>query len=323
MAILRSLSAICMEIVMRKMFWKSLIFSLIILFLCLNVIFLSTKTPFRPWIARLTDSEDFLDESEMLPYFDRAVRQDGTTNLVIGDSVCRQMFSGLGGYNPETSILATNAALMMPGQYLLAREYIENHPDITSVYLVMHPMTLTRTFDMEWGYRYAAMTYVETDNLQYLDRETVEAMEEAYGVFFLRRDVVRLIEDSPICRKLGLSYINVSGEPYAQSHPFEIADLYVQKLYDLCQENGAELYLYSSPVSMYYREQVEALSENYEGTWMSSRFPDYLEDIWYYPDEWSEDMSHFSGEYAQRDKLNQIIEQAYGYTRLGQDLKRE
>lgn len=308
---------------MKKLLWKSILFFLIILILCAGVIFLSTRESLRPGIARLTDSEEFMDESEMLPYFDRAAQRDGTTQLVIGDSVCRQMFSELGEYNPEKSFLATNAALMVPGQYLLARDYFENHPGITDVYLVMHPLTLTRTFDMEWGYRYAAMTYVETDNLQYLDEITLDAMEGAYGAFFLREDVVQLVEDSPVCRKLCLSYINANGEPYEQEHPFEIADLYVEKLYGLCQENGAELHLYSSPVSMYYHEQIDALAESYEGTWMSSQFPHYMEDIWYYPNEWSEDLSHFSGEYAQRDKLNEAIEQAYGNTRLWEELKLE
>lgn len=308
---------------MKKLLWKSILFFTIIGTLCAGIIFLSTKEAFRPGIARLTGSEEFLDESEMLPYFERATQADKTTQLVIGDSVCRQMFSGLFGYNPEKSFLATNAALMMPGQYLLAREYLESHEETTDVYLVMHPLTLTRTFDLEWGYRYAAMTYVETGGIPWLEESTVDAMKGAYGAFFLREDVVRLAEASPVCRRLCLNYIHANGKPYEQSEPFEIADIYVKKLYELCQERGAVLHLYSSPVALYYREQVAELEASYEKTWMSDCFPRYLEDIWYYPSEWSEDLSHFSGEYAQRDKLNEVIEQAYGDTGLGQGLKLE
>lgn len=308
---------------MKKLIWKSILFFLIILSACAGVLFLSARDPFRPAIARLTGSEGFMDDSGMLPYFETAAQQDGTTQLVIGDSVCRQMFSDLGEYNPEKSFLATNAALMMPGQYLLAQDYFENHTGVTDVFLIMHPLTLTRTFDMEWGYRYAAMTYVETNHIQHLDEITVDAMEEAYGAFFLREDMVWLAEDSPICRRLCLSHIHSSGEPYEQKHPFEIADLYVEKLDELCRENGAELHLYSSPVSMYYREQIAELAESYEGTWMRGRFPHYMEEIWYYPDEWSEDLSHFSGEYARREKLNETIERAYGNTRLWEGLKLE
>lgn len=306
---------------MKKLFAKCVIFFLIILALCTGFLVLSAREPFRLPMARLTNCEDFMDESGMLPSFDKARQCDQTTQLIIGDSICRQMFAPLGQYNPEKSILATNAALMMPGQYLLAREYLQSHPETTDVFLVMHPLTLTRTFDMEWGYRYAAMTYVETDSLQYLDERTRGAMEEAYGTFFLRRDTVWMIENSPICRKLGLNYISANGVPYVQRQPFEIADLYVQELYDLCRENGAQLHLYSSPVSEYYREEMAALAESYGQTQMSCLFPDYMEDIWYYPDDWTEDRSHFSGEYAQRDKLNEVIELVYGHTWLGENME--
>lgn len=305
---------------MKKLFARCVIFSLLILVICAVFLALSTRELFRPMIARLANCEDFMDDSELMPYFERAGQQDQTTQLIIGDSVCRQMFSQLGEYNPGKSILATNAALMMPGQYLLAREYLENHPETTDVFLVMHPMTLTRDFDMEWGYRYAAMTYVEADAVQYLDKVTTDALEEAYGSFFLREDTVWMIENSPICRKLALNYLMANREPYVQEFPFEIADMYVEKLHNLCRENGAELHLYSSPVSEYYREEIAALSERYGETRMSSLFPDYMENIWYYPDDWTEDLSHFSGEYARREKLNEIIEQAYGQTRLWEDL---
>lgn len=306
---------------MKKLFGKCVIFSFIIAALCTGFLFLSAREPFRPVIARLTKCEDFMDESGMLPGFDRARTRDETTQLLIGDSICRQMFAPLAGYNPEKSILPTNAALMMPGQYLLAREYLQNHPEATDVYLVMHPLTLTRTFDMEWGYRYAAMTYVETDTIQALEESTRKAMEGAYGAFFLRKDVVDLIENSPICRKLGLNYMNTHGKPYEQSHPFEIADLYVEKLYELCREKGVELHLYSSPVAEHYREEMEALAADYGRTGMSGLFPRYMEEIWYYPDEWTEDMSHFSGAYAQREKLDEIIARAYGQTELGEEMQ--
>lgn len=306
---------------MLKMFWKCYLFSLIMITLCAGILVLSARDPFRPIIAAVTDSRDFMEESGMLPGFERARQRDGTTQLVTGDSICRQMLAPLEKYNPEKSVLATNAALMMPGQYLLAREYLQNHPGTTDVFLIMHPLTLTRTFDLEWGYRYAAMTYVETDTFPYLEERTRKAMEGAYGAFFLNKDVVWMIENSPVCRKIGLSYMNTHGKVYEQSHPFEIADLYVEKLYKLCLENGVSLHLYSSPVAEYYREEMTALAGDYEQTEMSGLFPDYMKDIWYYPDEWTEDLSHFSGEYAGREQLNEILEQAYGQTPLWEGLR--
>lgn len=308
---------------MKKFLIKGTLFFTIILLLVTGVLILSTQEPARTMIAKLTACEDFMEDSGMLPYFQKAREQDCTTQLLTGDSVCRQMFSGLAEYNPQTSFLATNAALMITGQYLLTEEYLQNHPDTTDVFLVMHPLTLTRTFDTEWGYRYAAMTYVETDTLRFLDENTIVAMESVYGSFFLRENVVQLIEKSPVCRKLYLSYLNFNGKDYVQSSSFEISDRYVKKLYDLCEEKGVKLHLYSSPVAEYYREQVEELAAEYEDTWMYSRYPDYINDILYYPSEWAEDLSHFSGEYAERDNLNATIERAYAGTNLLEKIRLE
>ncbi len=301
---------------MKKFIVKGTLFYTIILIIIITFLFLSVQGPTKPLIAEWTNSSDYMDDSGRLPRYEAARTQDGTTQLVIGDSICNQMFGGVSGYNPQASILGMDAAFMMTGQYLLAEEYLKNHPGTTDIFLIMHPLSITRTFDMEWTYRYGIMPYVETDTLQYLDQNTIDIMTETYGSFFLRSDVVSLIENSPVCRKLALNYILSNREPYVQENPFEIADQYVKKLYGLCQENNVRLHLYSSPVAEHYREQAAELSAEYEGTWMSRQYPDYFNNIYYYPDEWAEDLSHFSGEYAERDALNETIKKAYPDTVL-------
>lgn len=301
---------------MKKLYGKGLLFCMIILCFCICILHLSTREPARSIIAKWTDSEGFMEANTMLPSFAQANIADGTTQLLIGDSIANQLFVSLGEKNPQTAILTTNAALLMPGQYLLAKEYLENHPHATDVFLVIHPLPLTRTFDTEWGYRYGAMTYVETGAIKDLEQNTIDTMEDLYGRFFMNKEVVNLIEASPICRKLCLSYIDFNKENDSLAFPFEMADQYAQKLYDLCQKNKVTLHIHPSPVSEFYREQVTELAEAYTSTWMYSQFPNYFNEIMYYPDEWSEDLSHFSGEYAERDSLNAIIRQAYGTTPL-------
>lgn len=308
---------------MKKILLKGILFCAAILFICTYLLKLSAQEPTRARIAKWTKSTDYSADSGMLPFFDRARLQDGTTLLVMGDSVCRQMFNGLEEFNPNTSILATNAALMITGQYVLAEEYLQSHPDATDIFLVMHPLTMIRTFDMEWSYRYSVMTCVETDTLQYLDEDTIDVLKGVYGGFFLNKKVVQMIEASPVCRKLALTYLNSNRDSYVQSSSFEIADKYVKKLYDLCQEKNVDLHLYASPSTEAYREQIEGLAEEYQLTWMYSQYPDYINDILFYPSEWSEDLSHFSGEYAERDCLNQIMEQAFKDSTLLKKIKRK
>lgn len=301
---------------MKKLFLKGTAFVSVILCICVCVIALSMREPYRSVLAKWTNCEDFMSESGMLPYFERVRTPDRTTVLLIGDSICRQMFGDLGPYNPHISIQATNAALMITGQYLLAEEYLKYHPESTDIYLVMHPMPLTRTFDTEWGYRYAVMTYAETDTLELLDQNTLEAMAGVYGKLFMEKSIVTMIEDSPILRKLCLSYLDLNRSPYQQKSSFEIADQYVKKLYDLCLQHQVRLHLYPSPVSESFREQTAELAQEYRNTWMYSVYPDFFDQILYYPDQWSEDLSHFSGEHASREALNETIRKAYQNTGL-------
>ena len=302
---------------MKKLFLKGFLFISTIFSTIAVMIYLSTKEPTRSLIANWTASEDFMTDSGMLPYFERARETDNSTKLIIGDSIANQLFSALQENNPDTDILTTNAALMITGQYLLAEEYLQSHPDATDIYLVIHPLPLTRTFDMEWGYRYAVMTYVETNTIHLLDQNTLETIADVYGKFFMQKEIVNLIEDSPVCRKLYLSYISIHREDYVQQSPFEIADQYVKKLYDLCLERHVTLHIYPSPVSEYFKDQVMDLAKEYPNTWMSTQFPAYFDQILFYPDEWSEDMSHFSGIHSQRENLNEIIRNAYGQDALG------
>ena len=67
--------------------------------------YLSMQDETRDLFAKWTNSENYITENvgpgEIRPYLESAVCQDGTTKLIIGDSVCRQMFNRLQESNPE------------------------------------------------------------------------------------------------------------------------------------------------------------------------------------------------------------------------------
>ena len=77
---------------MKKLVLKGGVFSAVILCICACIVKLSMTEPYRATIARWTKCEEFMDESGMLPCFEQAGTPDGTTRLIIGDSICRQMF---------------------------------------------------------------------------------------------------------------------------------------------------------------------------------------------------------------------------------------
>ena len=312
---------------MRKFYSKITIFLIILILFLGTIDYISMKDPWRKVFAKYTNSEEFISvnvgASEIKPYIEKVRTKDDTTTLIIGDSVCKQMFDGLQQYNEDMCITGSNAAIAMTGQYILAKEYIENHPNATDVYMFLLPGSLRSTFDTQWGYQYTIMPFAETDTLKLLDANTIEAMESVYGKFFMKPSVVELIDKSAVNRKIYLNMLADSKEGYQQKTSYEIADQYIKKIYDLCQENNMELHLYPGPVVESQRTSTENMKEEYAKTWLYTKFPDYLDRVLFYPDEQARDGVHFGGEYASAEYYNEKIGKIFEGSELLEKLQFE
>ena len=312
---------------MRKFYSKITVFLILLVVLLGMVDYVSMQDPWRKVLAKYTDSEEFISvnvgASEIKPYIEKVQTKDDTTILIIGDSVCRQMFNELQQYNADICIAGSNAAIAMTGQYILAEEYVENHPNATDIYMFLLPGSLRATFDTKWGYQYTVMPFAETDTLKLLDDNTIEAMESVYGKFFMKPLVVELIDKSAINRKLYLNMLADTKEGYQQETSYEIAEQYIKKIYDLCQENDIELHLYPGPVVESQRAAIETMKEEYAKTWLYTKFPDYLDKVLFYPDEQARDGVHFGGEYASAEYYNEKIRKIFEGSKLLEDLQFE
>ena len=267
-------------------------------------------------LSGLLRSTEYADAETLAPLFEKVHTDEEKPILLAGDSIANQLLQGPGSRNPEVLVATSTAALMLPGQYLLIREYLEAHPEAEEVILMVHPMAMVRTWDIEWSYRYMIGTALETDTMQYLDEETIRQMESVFGRAAIRPLPYRVIKEFPPLRKLFYSYIYQHRTAYAQSSPFEISDLYLSKISDLCREKGVTFTLYASPSSTYFAEEIRALAPDYAQTQSFDRFPDYLSGIYLYPEEWSEDGSHLSGTYADPEHLAQVLREAFPGSRL-------
>lgn len=309
---------------MRKFYSKITIFLILLALLLGAVDYISMTDPWRKVFAKYTNSEEFISvnvgASEIKPYIEKVRTKDNTTKLIIGDSVCKQMFDGLQQYNEDMCITGSNAAIAMTGQYILAKEYIENHPNATDVYMFLLPGSLRATFDTQWGYQYTVMPFVETDTLKLLDDDTIDAMESVYGAFFMKPLVVELIDKSAVNRKLYLNMLADTKEGYQQKTSYEIGDQYIKKIYDLCQENGIELHLYPCPVVESQQASIENMKEQYAETWLYTKFPDYLDKVLFYPDEQARDGVHFGGEYASQEYYDEKIKKIFEGSQLLEEL---
>ena len=300
---------------MKKFVIKSIIMALIVTGIVAGAEALSMDPRTKAVMTKLTNSEDYAGEesgtADIVFIIRKAKEADDTTVLVIGDSIARQMLTGLQEECPEVKIDCANAAVNISGQYMLAAEYLNSHPGATDVWLFAHPLTLTRTYDLELGYGYAVMPFAMEDSLKYLDDETIDQMASVYGRVALNGTVADLINRSTMNRKLFSTYIRMNSSEYEQGNSYEIASHYLIKLKQLCDEKGVTLHFYSSPSTEYYRDKIEETRADFEASEFSEIFPDYLDGIYYFPTEWSNDCSHFGGDYADRETYDLVLSGAY------------
>jgi hypothetical protein len=300
---------------MKKLIIKISILCLAVLGFLIIIEALSCNDDTKEAMARLTNSEDYLEQgsgaASILPIIGSAGMEDGKRVLVLGDSIAGQMFSGLAEDYPDVRIACANAAINISGQYMLASVFLDSHPEATDIWLYAHPLTLTRGYDLELGYGYAVMPFAIDGSLGYLDDRTLDEMRSVYGRLSMNPDVASFIDASPLNRKLFLSYIRMHNEPYVQENDYEIASRCIIRLKELCESRGVTFHFYSSPSTEYYRDKIEETRSDYELSDMYALYPDYLDSIYYFPNEWSGDMTHFSTEYANREVYDRVMDEAY------------
>lgn len=292
---------------MKKFYTKLALYSIILCFF----VFLSTIEMFRFAFAKLTLCEEFVTAKngpdEIGPYIDKVRENNNYTKLIIGDSVCKQMFTGLQQYNDDICIIGSNAGVTMAGQYILMHEFLDNHINTTDIWLIVIPNSLTGFFDTGYGYMYMAMPNAEKDTLKLLDKNTLEQLESVYGKLFLDPYVVRFLDRSAPARKIYMNLLLKYGKGYGYAPLSPISIQYLDKMLQLCRDRNVTFHLLSGPVSDYQKEKSQKVLDEFQENGFDDRFPDYNKSVKYYPDYQFKDYTHFGGDYENQVHYNDKI----------------
>lgn len=300
---------------MKKLIGKlCLLFALLLLGFVL-LAWLSTKSFSAGFINRLTKSEDYANQlmasNEVEAVLEKARTQDESTKLIIGDSVCNAIFGELQSVNPQYSMLCSNKGVTMAGQYILAHEYLENHPEATDVYLLLITNSMITGFDTEFGYQYAVMPFVKTDTISLLDEGTIQDMKDVYFSPFVTKAGVLLVEQSAMVKKL---YLNALKKYKPNPYKLEFSELttsHILKIEALCKERGVTMHFLALPVAdtEERREIEKTLKQRYEESDLYASFPKFYDGFLYYPAEQFPDGMHPEANRALRDDMIHAIEE--------------
>lgn len=303
---------------MKKFVRKMALFLCLFLTVLLLLDILSAKPPFRGWLAAVTKSSDYpVAKMEVDEAVERVKAQPAATKLVIGDSVCKQLFDGLAGENPEYCFAGNNRAVTMAGEYVLIKEFLEQHEETEEVYLFVGMDALQAELDVEYGYQYVMIPFGNAGLLPEFKEETRQQMQELYGVLFVQKPVIRLVGDSSVNRKLYLNYLKDTGIVKSAEETngkiSEITAQYLPEIVALCEKAGVSFYLL--PTVFAEEEdrcsQARLLEQSVKQRGLESYFKEYFSNMAFYPSEQFSDGVHFGGEFEEQEELNRKIREVY------------
>lgn len=306
-----------------RAFWVKLFIVTAAILLITGIIeVLSYDDDYSMPIAKLTESDTYVTNMDgpdwIVPLIEKVSAEDESHVLLIGDSVCRQMFIDLMDINKETCVAPAVSPFGMCGQYVLVKQYLDSHPDATDVYLMMVPMgDVSHDFIVEYGYQYVVMPLVETDLLYLLDEKTIDELKYMFGEWSMKPSVVHKIDKSGLNRKLYLNYVKAYRKnDYKHSLEESVYIKYLKKIKALCDERSVKLHFLSDPIpdtELYHGIVEKEVPELFVQTGLYDMFPEYLESVRFYPEELFDGI-HFKGKYDNRENYDKIIREMYtGY----------
>lgn len=303
---------------MRKITVKIFFFLCGLFVLIIGLDYLSARNEdFSVFFGKITDSSEYSRYNgttgtvEIIPCINRMWETDQYTKLILGDSVCRQIYNSFQELNEEYCIMGTNRAVTLSGQYLLAKEFVEHRQHVTDIYLIVTLDSFDAYYDKDHGYQYAIMPFVATNTFGNLDDETIKVAEKSYGKLFLNKEVVDLIDYSEVNRKI---YLNMVKEyaPIAdelEGHISEHTIRYIKKMNQLCEENGITFHLLPTPIkdNEYKREQMIRQIEEFKEAGILNLVQEYYDCVEFYPEEQFRDELHLGEKYVESESLSQKI----------------
>lgn len=304
---------------MAKLIRKSLLLCGILGVILLVFFVLSAKDSYREKVALWTMSGEYpAGKGETESYIDHVQEQNSDTKLILGDSVCNQMFNHLQEYNDDYCIVGNNRGLTMVGQYLLLNEFLKAHKNVTDVYVIVGLDALESKIDITYGYQYVVVPFTRIGALNNLEKETIDEMSDLFGAWALQPKVAEIIGDSNPARKLYLNYLK---EKYGEETPThaeygKLSDttiLYLTKMYEMCEAENIALHLLPDPLAdnELRHEQKQLLQAEFERTGLDKYFPDYFSMIHFYPEKQFVDGVHFGDEYDTQEQFNEKIQEIY------------
>ena len=269
---------------MRKFIWK------LILIITSSVISIAGVYVF---MASLSKNMTGLAR-EVFFCIDKAEVNSGVPSVILGDSVCNQLWPQKED-SPNVTHLACNQAITPAGTYLLLNKYLQHNPQTREVFYIVRPQTLGNDLNLNYTYQYFVIPFVNDESIKLLDYDTITKLYERFGKFFVLNDYAKqMLLNNNLLMQQYLNHVRHKSEQTYNHRLSPTAIIYLRKINALCSELNISLHVLPLPVpDTESNHGWELFSDDIKAYGLSGILGNFTEMIHYCPDEWYRDGSHF------------------------------
>ena len=259
---------------MKKLLIKLIIFSSIIFTIEYEISDLIRKGKFN---LNIVNSGIFMLQT-------KSKQQHSAPRLIIGDSVCDQLYSGNLSNNSICS-LASNQGVTIAGYYMLINNYLqENQPK--EIYLLIHPHTLQNSLS-KVSYNYFLKPIYNQEYKHIINNTLQKEIEKIPNYWMCQLPIFFSTSYTPI-------YETEKTTPIS-----DISKIYIDSINNICKQKKIKFHLVISPVSNIYKKEIQLMAKEFHEELYTSAFSK----INFMPDSLFIDHTHFKHQYIPNDYI--------------------
>ncbi len=277
---------------MKKLIVKS-IFFVIIGFIILNII--------GYWIM----NNEYLSGHLSWGYVLTSIRKSQRSNpgkikvIILGDSVTNHIFR----CDVHPNSLTTSAAVLMPGQYILAYNAIKQNPNLKYVVLMFNPTTISGRFEQKMTYNNFLKPFYTFENLPLF---TPLLLSKISQIRWAHRVIFPFFKTAPLFSDTDFRKVRKSRwSPIL----YDVTIQYLRKLRNLCLKHNIELVVVSSPVRKGRNRRYKnwrAMKKQIKENRLGDIFKNYFKTIIYIDKKHFKDGVHLKKRYLKRNRRKLI-----------------
>lgn len=227
-----------------------------------------------------------------------ASKKTSYEEVILGDSVSRQIFNIRNQEGSHYYHLSSNQAISVLGNYILLKKYLKNNPQTKKVYLIMRPTSFNNDLNQKWTYVYFILPFFNRENIEFFSGDVLEKLENRNKKIYLNYNFIKILEKNPkFALGLKIDYSNNIDHSKDLASLSDISIEYLKKMEELCLEKNIKFKVLASPLSIKEPREQLKLKQEINDNNFENIFSKYFQSILFYPENSFVDGVHFEKKY--------------------------